>query len=58
MTEDATCVRFAALRRGQPRRLGQNREVVIFLGIALGYIIIVETISFAASRFERRWAVR
>jgi len=33
-------------------------QIQIFIGIALGYIIIVEIISFAASRFERRWAVR
>jgi glutamate transport system permease protein len=33
-------------------------RVVIFLGIALGYIIIVELISFGANRLERRWAVR
>lgn len=32
-------------------------RVVIFLGIALGYIIIVELISFGANRLERRWAV-
>ncbi len=32
-------------------------RVVIFLGIALGYIVIVELISFVASRLERRWAV-
>lgn len=30
---------------------------VIFAGIALGYIIIVEVISFGASRLEHRWAV-
>lgn len=30
---------------------------VIFAGIALGYIIIVEVISFGASRLERRWSV-
>ena len=29
----------------------------IFAGIAAGYIIIVEVISFGASRLERRWAV-
>lgn len=29
----------------------------IFAGIATGYIIIVEVISFGASRLERRWAV-
>ena len=32
-------------------------RTVIFLGIALGYIIIVEVISFGANRLERRWAV-
>ena len=32
-------------------------RVVIFLGIALGYIVIVELISFGANRLERRWAV-
>lgn len=30
---------------------------VIFLGIALGYVILVELISFGANRLERRWAV-
>jgi glutamate transport system permease protein len=34
-----------------------TERVVIFLGIALGYIIIVELISFGANRLERRWAV-
>lgn len=29
----------------------------LFGGIALGYIIIVEVISFGANRLERRWAV-
>lgn len=29
----------------------------LFGGIAVGYIIIVETISFGANRLERRWAV-
>ena len=33
-------------------------RIPIFLGIALGYIIIVELISFGANRLERRWAVR
>jgi glutamate transport system permease protein len=31
-------------------------RIQIFLGIALGYIIIVEVISFGANRLERRWA--
>ena len=31
-------------------------RVAIFLGIALGYIIIVETISLGAYLLERRWA--
>lgn len=35
-----------------------TERYVIFLGIALGYIIIVEAISFGANRFERRWAVK
>lgn len=35
-----------------------SERVMIFAGIAVGYIIIVETISFAANRFERRWAVK
>ena len=43
--------------RGLTRDYATER-IVIFLGIALGYIIIVEVISFAAARFERRWAVR
>ena len=30
---------------------------VIFLGIAFGYIVLVELISFVANRLERRWAV-
>jgi glutamate transport system permease protein len=34
-----------------------TERVVIFLGIALGYIIIVEAISFGANRLERRWVV-
>ncbi len=34
-----------------------THRVAIFLGIALGYIIIVELISFGANRLERRWAV-
>lgn len=34
-----------------------TERIVIFLGIALGYIIIVETISFGAALFERRWSV-
>jgi glutamate transport system permease protein len=34
-----------------------TERIVIFLGIALGYIIIVEFISFVANRLERRWAV-
>lgn len=29
----------------------------IFLGIALGYVLIVETISFGAGQLERRWRV-
>jgi glutamate transport system permease protein len=32
-------------------------RIPIFLGVALGYIILVETISFGASLLERRWAV-
>jgi glutamate transport system permease protein len=32
-------------------------RITIFLGFALGYIIIVEAISFGANRFERRWSV-
>ena len=34
-----------------------TERIVIFLGIALGYIVIVELISFVANRLERRWAV-
>ncbi len=34
-----------------------TERIVVFLGIALGYIIIVELISFVANRLERRWAV-
>lgn len=30
-----------------------SERIVIFLGIALGYIVIVELISFSASRFEK-----
>ncbi len=29
----------------------------IFLGIAIGYIIIVEAISFGAAMLERRWRI-
>jgi glutamate transport system permease protein len=49
---DAT-FRMRGLTRDYP-----TEQIQIFIGIALGYIIIVEIISFAASRFERRWAVR
>lgn len=34
-----------------------TERFVIFFGIALGYVIIVELISFGASRFEKRWAI-
>lgn len=34
-----------------------SERLVIFLGIALGYIVIVELISFGASRFEKAWRV-
>ena len=34
-----------------------TERIVMFLGIALGYIVIVELISFVANRLERRWAV-
>jgi glutamate transport system permease protein len=34
-----------------------SERVVIFAGIALGYIIIVELISFGANRFEKAWRV-
>lgn len=34
-----------------------SERIVIFLGIALGYIAIVELISFGASRFEKAWRV-
>ena len=49
---DAT-FRMRGLTRDYPAE-----QIQIFVGIALGYIIIVEVISFTASRFERRWAVR
>jgi len=49
---DAT-FRMRGLTRDYP-----TEQIQIFIGIALGYIIIVEVISFAASRFERRWAVK
>ena len=32
-------------------------RIAIFVGFALGYILIVETISLAAHLFERKWAV-
>jgi glutamate transport system permease protein len=35
-----------------------TERVAIFLGIALGYIVIVELISLGAHLFERRWAVK
>lgn len=34
-----------------------TERVAIFIGFALGYIIIVELISFGAYLFERKWAV-
>jgi glutamate transport system permease protein len=34
-----------------------TQRYVIFIGIAIGYIVIVELISFGAHRFERKWAV-
>lgn len=34
-----------------------SERIVIFLGIALGYIVIVELISFGAARFEKAWRV-
>ncbi len=34
-----------------------SERVVIFAGIALGYILIVELISFGANRFEKAWRV-
>lgn len=34
-----------------------TERFVIFFGIALGYVIIVELISFGASHFEKRWAI-
>jgi glutamate transport system permease protein len=49
---DAT-FRMRGLTRDYP-----TEQIQVFIGIALGYIIIVEVISFAASRFERRWAVK
>lgn len=35
-----------------------TERVTIFLGIALGYVVIVELISLGAHLFERRWAVK
>ncbi|WP_332643727.1 amino acid ABC transporter permease [Aeromicrobium sp.] len=35
-----------------------TERIAIFFGIALGYVIIVEVISFGAHLFERRWAVK
>jgi glutamate transport system permease protein len=32
-----------------------TERVAIFVGIAIGYIVIVETISFGAGVLERRW---
>lgn len=37
-------------------RNADDREL-IFLTFALGYVLLVEVVSFAGSRFERRWAV-
>ncbi|MDO9377600.1 MAG: amino acid ABC transporter permease [Nocardioidaceae bacterium] len=34
-----------------------NERLMIFLVFALGYIVIVELMSFAANRLERRWRV-
>lgn len=42
--------------RGLSNDFASDR-LVIFLGIALGYVIIVELISFGAALLERRWAV-
>lgn len=33
-----------------------SQRIAIFIGIALGYIVIVEVISFGASRLEKRWS--
>lgn len=35
-----------------------SQRTLAFVGVAAGYIFIVEVISFAANRFERRWAVK
>jgi glutamate transport system permease protein len=43
--------------KGMLRDYATDR-ILIFVGIALGYIVIVELISFGATRLERRWAVR
>ena len=42
---------------GPAQGLRRANASSIFLGIALGYIVIVELISFVANRLERRWAV-
>lgn len=42
--------------RGLSNDFASDR-LVIFVGIALGYVIIVELISFGAALLERRWAV-
>ncbi|MFY0409909.1 amino acid ABC transporter permease [Solicola sp. PLA-1-18] len=34
-----------------------NERIMIFLVFALGYIVIVELMSFSANRLERRWRV-
>ncbi|VXB32226.1 Glutamate transport system permease protein GluC (fragment) [Aeromicrobium sp. 9AM] len=34
-----------------------TERVAIFIGFAVGYIVIVELISFGAYLFERKWAV-
>ncbi|UPK76689.1 amino acid ABC transporter permease [Nocardioidaceae bacterium SCSIO 66511] len=46
--------RFKSVKKYVP---GEQDTLVLFLVIALGYIIIVEAMSFGSNRLERRWRV-
>ena len=46
--------RFKSVKKYVP---GEQDTLVLFLVIALGYIIIVEVMSFGSNRLERRWRV-
>ena len=46
--------RFKSVKKFVP---GEDDTLVLFAIIALGYVIIVEIISFGSNRLERRWRV-